>query len=102
MRKDDDIRFEPYDHRFGTLCSCAVRYAIGRCTYVPSMIIEMLTPLLPKLDDQTLNAFRKDIQGAKGLGSDSIDAPGWIMFMQDIDRELERRRRELGAVDAYM
>ena len=37
------------DKNFETILLCAVRYAIGRQTYMPSMVIDYITPLLSHL-----------------------------------------------------
>lgn len=101
MREDDGIRIEPYDDQFGLVLNCAVRYAIGRSTYVPASVQNVITPMLRKLNDRTLYTFCQDIKDAKGLGDGSIDAPGWMQFLSEVQAERERRRRELHAVDAY-
>lgn len=37
---------DPSDDRFGTILNCAVRYACGRHTDMPSLVIGYITPLL--------------------------------------------------------
>lgn len=37
--KIDDILIERYNDDFGAVCNCAVRYAIGRMTYMPSIVV---------------------------------------------------------------
>lgn len=101
MIKDDGIRFEPYDDRFGLLLNCAVKYAVRSVTYAPALLIEMITPILPKLNDRTLHTFCEDIQGAGQRGDELLDAPAWSVFLSDVQKERERRKRELHAVDAY-
>lgn len=38
-------KIDPSDHDFGLILNCAVRYAIGRQTYMPSAVIAFITPL---------------------------------------------------------
>ena len=40
------------DDFFGTILNCAVRYAIGRQTYMPGLVIDFITPLLPHLSEK--------------------------------------------------
>ena len=49
------------DDNFGCVLNCAVRYAMGRETYMPSLVISFITPLLPYLSDNTLWRFDQDI-----------------------------------------
>lgn len=58
---EDPASVEIDDH-FNLLVNCAVRYALTRHTYVPEMIIEYLTPLLPKLNFDTLCGIMHDIE----------------------------------------
>ena len=46
---------------FETILLCAVRYAIGRQTYMPSMVIDYITPLLPYLSDNILRLTANQI-----------------------------------------
>ena len=79
----------------GLMLNCAVRYAIGRRTYMPSLVIAYITPLIPFLDDKTLSIFNRDItehETMGDLGDPIIDAPGWKSFRSVIQRELNYRK----------
>lgn len=91
------------DEDFGTLCICAIRYCIGRRSYMPSLIQGYIRPLLPYLTNKTLAVMRNDIETANGMslmpeiypwpwGDDNIDKPGWMAFLADIEAELENRK----------
>ena len=64
---------------FETILLCAVRYAIGRRTYIPSLVIDYITPLLSHLSYNTLGLIANDIpeygKYYGGLGDDKIDRP---------------------------
>lgn len=77
---------------FETIFICAIRYCIGRQTYMPSLIQRQIRPLLPQLDSGTLAVMRNDIQTADNYGDEKIDKPGWIRFLADIEAELENRK----------
>lgn len=80
---------------FETILICAVRYAIGRRTYIPSLVIDYITPLLPYLSEDVLKLIADEIiehytyEGA--LGDEKIDKPYWIDFKGKILLEMEKR-----------
>lgn len=39
---------------FGAVLNCAVRYTLGRRTYMPGLVIDYIRPLLPFLSSKTL------------------------------------------------
>ena len=83
------------DKNFETILLCAVRYAIGRRTYIPSRVIDYITPLLPYLSEDVLKLIVNEIiehytyEGA--LGDEMIDKPYWIDFLQKIRLEMGGR-----------
>ena len=83
---------------FETILLCAVRYAIGRKTYIPSLVIDYITPLLSHLSYNTLGLIANDIteygKYYGGLGDDKIDRPYWLNFKRKILAEMERRGNE--------
>ena len=91
---DASIRIDPSDDGFGLVLNCAVRYALGRRTYVPSSVASFITPLLPHVSDTTLGCFERDLSEAirnGNLGDPSIDAPVWHGFKAALDAERRRR-----------
>ena len=82
------------DKNFESILLCAVRYAIGRKSYMPSMVIDYITPLLPYLSYWTLGLMAAEIIDHNykgGLGDEKIDKPYWIDFLQRIEIEMEGR-----------
>lgn len=84
------------DKNFETVLLCAVRYAIGRKSYMPSMVIDYITPLLPYLSDNTLRLIADEIIEYRsyegGLGDEKIDRPYWEQFLRKIKVEMEKRK----------
>ena len=81
------------DH-FGCILNCAVRYAIGRQTYMPSVVIDFIRPLLQQINDKTLYVLDQDITEQKymgGYGDNIIDKPLWMRFHQEVIEEELRR-----------
>lgn len=84
---------------FESMAICAERYACGRRTYMPSVVISITRPLIPRLTDNTLQVLQNDISAAKNidaLGDKNIDAPLWVKFLAEIRAELRRRGNNVG------
>lgn len=82
------------DEDFGSILICAERYACGRRTYMPGIVVGYIKPLIPMLSDKTLVVLRNDIGDALmwgGLGDSNIDTPLWIGLQERILEELKRR-----------
>lgn len=47
---------------FETMLICAMRYAIGRGSYIPSIVIDYIRFLLPQLSLNTLFVMQRDIR----------------------------------------
>lgn len=87
-----------WDDDFGAVLNCAVRYSIGRQTYMPSLVTDFIAPLLPYLSDRTLRCFDQDLVDAKwttGYGDKYIDEPTWLRFHEAVKAERTRRGHEL-------
>ena len=80
---------------FETILLCSVRYAIGRKSYIPSLVIDYITPLLPYLSEDVLKLIVNEIiehytyEGA--LGDEMIDRPYWEQFLRKIRLEIGGR-----------
>ena len=80
---------------FETILLCAVRYAIGRKSYMPSVVIDYITPLLPYLTEDVLKLIADEIIGhytyEGGLGDEKIDRPYWEQFLRKVRLEMGGR-----------
>ena len=83
---------------FETILLCAVRYAIGRQTYIPSRVIDYITPLLPYLSEDVLKLIADEIIGSYtyegALGDEMIDKPYWEQFLRKIRLEIGDRNEK--------
>lgn len=78
------------DDSFGAVLNCAARYALGRQSYMPGVVIKFITPLLPYLNNRTLQCFEQDVTDARwygGYGDPQIDEPRWMKFLNDVRNE---------------
>ena len=75
----------------------AERYAIGRMTYAPHDVCNIINTRLSDLTDNTLKVLRDDIARETerdNLGSPTIDAPIWRQTYANITEEISKRSIE--------
>lgn len=95
--KEKTPKIDPANDDFGAVCNCAVRYCLGRRTYMPKLVQDFIYPYLKFLTDKTLAVFVRDIENCVkqnlSLGN-SYDRENWLNFCTVVKQELERRERE--------
>lgn len=89
LEKDADSMFNKDD--FELILTCAVRYVIGRATYMPSVVIGFITPLIHTLSKRTLAVMLTDIAEAPSLGMD-VDKEMWLKFSSALEKEYDHRK----------
>ena len=82
------------DRDFEDILISAVRYALGRETYITMTISAYVSRLLPHLSSRAIGIITHDITDAYSLGNPTIDAPCWNLLVKDISKEMERRINE--------
>lgn len=88
---------DPTNDNFGAVCNCAVRYCLGRRSYMPSLVCKYIISLLPELTDKTLDCFERDIAERKRTGfdfGDSCDYETWDAFYKAVCKEIEGRKEQ--------
>lgn len=84
------------DDDFGCILNCAVRYSMGSRTYMPSLVVQYITPLLPYVNNRTLCVFKQDYESPLGIGEPygdpKIDKPVWDGFYEKVCEEYKRRK----------
>ena len=89
---------------FGTICVCALRYAMGRETYMPDLVLDFVRPLLPELPDKTIGVMVNDCDFQRryeNYGDNRIDKPGWLEWERDVREEYQRRKARDGANESH-
>lgn len=81
-----------FDDDFEILIISAIRYAIGRQTYVPHSVIRFTNQFIGFLSSKTLFVIERDIAEAKFYGDPKIDEPEWMSFLVRIKEELKKRK----------
>jgi hypothetical protein len=96
------IKIDLTDDDFGAILNSAIRYCFGRQTYMPSLVIDFITPLLPYLNTKTIRVFNQDLTENyydrdvwKPFGDVHIDEPTWMKFKADVENELTKRGEPL-------
>lgn len=98
ITRDDDFG--------GAVLNCAVRYALGRASYMPKLLMNEIRPMLPDCSDKTLWCFDRDINNF--LLTREVDEvyfqiynrPSvfyeyeWKRFQDDVRAEINRREAE--------
>lgn len=76
---------------------CAMRYALGRRTYVVDEVCNAIKAHIRDLDAKDIWVMERDLCYAElgnNLGDPTIDAPRWRELMNALEDELERREHE--------
>ncbi len=89
---DDPVTLSKFE--FEDMIIYAQRYAIGRMTFAPHDVCNIINTRLHDLSNNTLKVLRDDIarETDRGnLGSPSIDAPLWRQTYANITEEISKR-----------
>ena len=88
----DPVTLSRFD--FEDILIYAERYAIGRMTFAPHDVCNIINTRLHDLSNNTLKVIRDDIERETergNLGSPTIDAPLWIQTHANITEEISNR-----------
>ncbi len=86
----DPVLVNPATADFGSVLVCAVRYAIGRQTYMPALVAGFIRPLIPNLDDGALMGIYDAVEPA--LTKDPERNAVWTPIRQAILEEYNGHR----------
>lgn len=73
---------------FDILCISAFRYALGRSSYVPSVIADIIWNNKEQIREATLGLFIREIEERKRLGLDSLGMSIDIELWLDLQERL--------------
>lgn len=84
------------DDRGGAVLNCAVRYALGRSSYMPGLVMGVIRPMLKDCSAKTIAVFVQDVsewlertQPETGFFDNYYDE--WQQFTEACNAELDRR-----------
>ena len=84
------------DDEFQQFIIYAERYAIGRMTYVPSEVNQIIRKYLPRISSNTLGVLIQDIEleaDRDMLGMD-FDKKMWLALLDTLRNEREERKAQ--------
>ena len=90
MKKDDSI-IEISKFDFQDLLIYAERYAIGRMTYAPHTVCEMINMQMKNLSENTIDVIIRDVKKQAehdNLGSKIIDVPVWLKTLENLEETM--------------
>lgn len=77
----------------GAILNCAVRYALGRMSYMPGLVIQQIAPILNDCSDKTLWCFERDIENWLNADySQHAYREEWSRFLEKVKSEIEKRK----------
>lgn len=79
-----------FNEDFETILVCAIRYALGRSTYMPGLVASYVAPFVPMLSKKTLSCIEKDLSSTNDYGDENIDKPIWLELLSKIKDELSK------------
>jgi len=76
-----------FDDSFGCIVNSALRYAVGRHTYMPGVVREFIRKYIKVLDEKTLTVAIRDIDHAL-YHDESDDAEEWKKLREELRKRL--------------
>lgn len=83
-----------YDDDFGVIVNAALRYSIGRHTYMPSTVVDFIRRYMDILDDRTLHVICTDIEKELQPPVGVDDPTMWQGLLAECRAALEQRQRK--------
>ena len=77
-----------YDEDFGCIINSALRYAIGRHTYMPGVVRDFIRRYMNVLDSRTLVVAIRDIDEELRIG-DLVEAEEWSLLRSELQTRLD-------------
>lgn len=101
-KRDGQVAYVEVDDNFGLILNEAVRYSLGRETYVSYDTPNFIRPLLSYLSNRTICVMERDIRERgedpwhkatdRPYGDPKIDEPSWLAFLKEIQNEIQARK----------
>ena len=76
---------------YETILISAIRYALGRRTYVVGITTDYVARQLPKLSDKCIKVMIEDIKNPLGGYGDPCDEREWMCLLEQLEEEMGKR-----------
>ena len=84
---------DPHDDKVGTVLECAIKWTVGRKTYMVSVVTGVISPVVPDLSNKTLLLLEREIVKHERF-FDSTDRKEWISLRDTLRQEIDKRNLE--------
>lgn len=91
---NSDVSISCLNDDLFTIFICAIRYSLGRQSYMPHLVIDYIIPWIPKIDNKSLYVMIRDIREAHSWGNPAIDYPKWSKFLSLLEAEYKKRKEQ--------
>ena len=97
MKQADKTYVKLNTRDFSTLAICAVRYSLGRQSYMPSLVCEIIEKHIYEIDSSSLLVLQRDVReylitdGYTHAFSDIKDT--WNKFLRFIEEKIDEAER---------
>lgn len=90
------MRIEREDDMGGAVLNCAVRYALGRASYMPGLVMDEIRPMMENLTSKTLYCMGRDIEGWMSDSGNQKNPywEDWGGFLKLVREQLEKRKTD--------
>ena len=81
---------EKISEDFASIMICAIRYALGRRTYMPSVVCQFVKQRISGMSNKDLYVIIRDIKECCDYGDD-CDYKDWMSLLQAAENEYNNR-----------
>jgi hypothetical protein len=78
------------DENFGIICLCAMRYALGRQTYMPGIVQDFIRSHIKKINPETIEIMIRDIDDADKIRTHTLSDGGTMVIDGFGDTKIDR------------
>jgi hypothetical protein len=89
------MKVKSMDEDFESIMICAIRYALGRRTYIVGTVCGFVKSRLPEISDKSLYVIERDIREHGHIGNDAygdlMDFREWMALLEAVMKEMNKR-----------
>lgn len=90
------MRIDPHDDMGGAVLNCAIRYALGRASYMPGLVMDEIRPMMENLTLKTLCCMDRDIGGWISDAGNQKNPywEDWFGFLKLVREQINKRKAD--------
>ena len=74
---------------YESILICALRYALGRRTYIVGIVVDYIIGEIPNLSEKCKRVMRLDIENPLGGYGDECDEKAWMRLLKELEGDKE-------------